>query len=121
MVTRSKTSRAARARRDAKARTDNRPWFDRATEGGFLSLDPGTYTLIISGVPEERVNDYGNPVLDIPTQKGILSTGSYSIMRPLARIYKSRGAEALIGARLTFTVTGKAQAKRYENVQVQVH
>ncbi len=114
-----KGTRARRAKKDAQRRNDNRPWWDRATDRDFLQLGPGTYTLIITGPAIERVNNFGNQVVDIPTQKGVLSTGAFSVLRPLAKLVKTRGQDALHGARITFTVTGEGLAKRYNNVQVQ--
>ena len=113
-----KARRAAQAKADAKARTDNRPWFDRATEGTFWTPEVGTYTVLLTDEVRERISSFGKPVIDIPTNKGVISTGAFALQRPLAQAYKRNGA--LKGARLTFTATGDGVARRYEDVTVQV-
>lgn len=118
-MARTKQARARRAKKSAQKLNDNRPWWDRATDRDFLQLSPGTYTLIVTGPAVERVNNFGNQIVDIPTQKGVLSTGAFSVLRPLAKIVKARGPDAIQGARITFTVTGEGVGKRYNNVVVQ--
>lgn len=113
------TSKAARAKAARKAATkamDNRPWFDRA-RGDFFNPDAGRHTLLVTGEPTERINNFGNQTVDIPTNQGVFSTGSFQILRPLADLYRRKGK--VKGSRLVMTVTGKGNAKRYENVSVQ--
>lgn len=107
----------ARAVKAAQDLNDNRPWYDRA-ESGFFNPEPGQYTLLITDEIRERVNNFGNRVIDIPTNKGTLSTGSFALMRPLAQTYKRAGT--VKGARISMTVTGIGQARRFNDVVVQM-
>ncbi len=111
-----KVQKAARAKKDAKARTDNRPWWDRATDQDFFTPEVGSHTLLIREEPTERINNFGNPVVDILTNRGVFSTGAFAILRPLAQIVKQGGQVA--GKRLEFIATGEGQTRRYEEVRV---
>ena len=114
MVTRKKSK--DKYRKQAREQMDNRPWFDRATDRQFWTPDEGSHTVFITGDVTERQNEWGNQIIDVPTSQGVLSTGSFSVMRPLAVAYKKR--KKLEGLRLLFTVHGDRQARRFENVQV---
>lgn len=116
MVKTAKQKRAAAARAAAKARTDNRPWFDRATEGQFWTPPKGSSTVLITGEPSERISNFGKPVVDIPTSQGVLSTGAFDVLRPLAVFFKKHGK--LTGKRLSFIAVGEKQARRYTEVQL---
>lgn len=106
----------ARVREDGRLEADNRPWFDRALETQFWNPEPGSHTLKITGEPRERINNFGNPVVDLPTNLGVFSTGSYAILRPLAQRLKAKGT--LVGCILRFTAVGDGPARRYEEVTV---
>jgi len=95
-------------------------WWERAEEGAFFSPEPGNYTLIIIEAPREVVNNFGGRTLQIPTNRGVLSTASFSVIRPLAKVVRERGGpSALKGARLSFSVDGEGIDRRYSDVTVQ--
>lgn len=112
-----KKSAPKRRRGPDRGEVANLPWYDRAEQGGYLKPEPGALVLVVTGEPEERTNDFGKQTLDIPTNRGTFSTGSYAILTPLAAAFRKRKGK-LTGAILSCTVTGEGTDRRYEDVRV---
>jgi hypothetical protein len=82
----------------------------------LVRLEEGEHTLTIKAEPTAAVNKWGRQVLRIETDKGILMTGSFAVMRELKAARNKYGS--LAGARLSFTVAGTGINRRYLNIKV---
>jgi hypothetical protein len=76
----------------------------------------GEQALTIKAEPTLAVNRWGRQVLRIETDKGILMTGSFAVMRALKNAYLKYGT--LVGAKLVFTVAGQGVNRRYTSIEV---
>jgi len=102
---------------ESEGETMPKNWLtDTELEGAYFKADPGRHTLKIKGEPKETSGKFGG--YDIPTDKGIFTSGSAQIFGPLKE-YAKRHRSKIIGAILTFTVTmNEDDQKRYTNVTV---
>ncbi len=122
--TKAKASRAARPTRGRpltaqevkEGKPDDRPWDQRALDSRFWNPESGGHTVLVTGEPTERVNNFGGQTVDIPTRNGVFSTGAFAILRPLAEYKQQKGRCA--GAVLSFTKVGEESNTRYEGVSV---
>ena len=92
-------------------------WIDRVLETQFLQLEPGRHRMRITGEPSMvQSKRYGTDQLQLPTEDGIISSGAYSFMRPVAKAKKAKGR--LRGLTVSFTLVGEGIDRRFENVAV---
>lgn len=89
-------------------------WMDELED--FWTPPEGKVKVTLTGPVRKEKNKWNKDTYRIPTDRGIMSTGAFSVIRAIKQFFAEYGY--YIGAKLSFNARGKEIKRRYLDVKV---